>query len=228
MVFQGAMNCLTPVYTIGRIMMETLKKHRTMEKEEALERIKGYLNLVGLSKDVVNRYPHELSGGMKQRIGIAIALFLEPDIVICDEPTTALDVVVQAQIINLMKKLKKEVGLSMIFITHDLAVEAEVANRVLVMYGGKVMEIGTNAHIYSKQMPVHPYTEKLLGATPRLHDKVQKLAFIPGSPPDLVSPPTGCRFHPRCPYIFDKCIKGAPPLIKLEDEHWSACWRNQV
>ena len=159
---------------------------------------------------------------------VAIALFLEPDIVICDEPTTALDVVVQAQIINLMKKLKKEVGLSMIFITHDLAVEAEVANRVLVMYGGKVMEVGTNAHIYGKQMQVHPYTEKLLGATPRLHDKVQKLAFIPGSPPDLVSPPTGCRFHPRCPYIFDKCIKGAPPLIKLEDEHWSACWRNQA
>ncbi|KKK70316.1 hypothetical protein LCGC14_2925230, partial [marine sediment metagenome] len=138
MVFQGAMNCLTPVYRIGRQMMETLRKHRTMDKKEARERIKKYVNLVGLSEDVINRYPHELSGGMKQRVVIATALFLEPEVVICDEPTTALDTVVQAQIINLMKKLKKKLGLSMIFITHDLATEAEVADRVLIMYGGKV------------------------------------------------------------------------------------------
>jgi peptide/nickel transport system ATP-binding protein len=228
MVFQGAMNCLTPVYTIGRLMMETLQKHRNMEKKKALGRVQKYMNLVGLSKDVLNRYPHELSGGMKQRIVIATALFLEPEVVICDEPTTALDLVVQAQIINLMKKLKKEFGLSMIFITHDLAMEAEVANRVLVMYCGKVMEIGTNLHIYGKQGPAHPYTEKLLNATPRLHEKLRELAFIPGSPPDLVNPPAGCRFHPRCSYVFDKCRKEAPQLVKLEDEHWSACWRNQA
>ncbi len=228
MVFQGAMNCLTPVYRIGRQMMETLRKHRTMDKKEARERIKKYVNLVGLSEDVINRYPHELSGGMKQRVVIATALFLEPEVVICDEPTTALDTVVQAQIINLMKKLKKKLGLSMIFITHDLAMEAEVADRVLIMYGGKVMEIGTNADIYGKQGPSHPYSEKLLGAIPRLHGKVRELAFIPGSPVDLVNPPAGCRFHPRCAYAFDRCKKEAPPLIELNDEHWTACWRNQA
>lgn len=228
MVFQGAMNCLTPVYRIGRQMMETLRKHRTMDKKEARERIKKYVNLVGLSEDVINRYPHELSGGMKQRVVIATALFLEPEVVICDEPTTALDTVVQAQIINLMKKLKKKLGLSMIFITHDLAMEAEVADRVLIMYGGKVMEIGTNADIYGKQGPSHPYSEKLLGAIPRLHEKVRELAFIPGSPVDLVNPPAGCRFHPRCAYAFDRCKKEAPPLIELNDEHWTACWRNQA
>ncbi len=228
MVFQGAMNCLTPVYRIGRQMMETLRKHRTMDKKEARERIKKYVNLVGLSEDVINRYPHELSGGMKQRVVIATALFLEPEVVICDEPTTALDTVVQAQIINLMKKLKKKLGLSMIFITHELATEAEVADRVLIMYGGKVMEIGTNADIYGKQGPSHPYSEKLLGAIPRLHEKVRELAFIPGSPVDLVNPPAGCRFHPRCAYAFDRCKKEAPPLIELNDEHWDACWRNQA
>ena len=228
MVFQGAMNCLTPVYRIGRQMMETLRKHRTMDKKEARERIKKYVNLVGLSEDVINRYPHELSGGMKQRVVIATALFLEPEVVICDEPTTALDTVVQAQIINLMKKLKKKLGLSMIFITHDLATEAEVADRVLIMYGGKVMEIGTNADIYGKQGPSHPYSEKLLGAIPRLHEKVRELVFIPGSPVDLVNPPAGCRFHPRCAYAFDRCKKEAPPLIELNDEHWTACWRNQA
>jgi peptide/nickel transport system ATP-binding protein len=228
MVFQGAMNCLTPVYRIGRQMMETLQKHRIMEKKDARERIKKYVNLVGLSEDVINRYPHELSGGMKQRVVIATALFLEPEVVICDEPTTALDTVVQAQIINLMKKLKKKLGLSMIFITHDLATEAEVADRVLIMYGGKLMETGTNADIYGKQGLSHPYTEKLLGAIPRLHEKVRKLAFIPGSPVDLVNPPAGCRFHPRCPYAFDKCKKEAPPLTELNDEHWGACWRNQA
>jgi peptide/nickel transport system ATP-binding protein len=199
-----------------------------MEKKDARERIKKYVNLVGLSEDVINRYPHELSGGMKQRVVIATALFLEPEVVICDEPTTALDTVVQAQIINLMKKLKKKLGLSMIFITHDLATEAEVADRVLIMYGGKLMETGTNADIYGKQGLSHPYTEKLLGAIPRLHEKVRKLAFIPGSPVDLVNPPAGCRFHPRCPYAFDKCKKEAPPLIELNDEHWGACWRNQA
>lgn len=226
MIFQGAMNCLTPVYTIGKQMMETLQEHKAMERDKAEERIKRYVNLVGLSDDVVKRYPHELSGGMKQRIVIATALFLEPDIVICDEPTTALDVVVQAQIINLLKRLKKQFGLSIIFITHDLATEAEVADRVVVMYAGKIMEIGTNLHIYGEQGPAHPYTQKLLGATPRLHQRVKDLAFIPGSPPDLVCPPGGCRFHPRCSLVFEKCKKETPPLIEIERDHWSACWRN--
>ena len=203
MIFQGAMNSLTPVYNIKKQMLETLLNHREMEEEQALEIIKKYINYVGLSEDVLKRYPHELSGGMKQRVVIATALFLEPKIVIADEPTTALDVVVQAQIINLLKKLKHDLNLSFIFITHDLATEAEVADRIMVMYAGKIAEIGTNDQIYGKQGPSHPYTKGLLGATPKLREKVEELAFIPGTPPDLLNPPTGCRFHERCPVAFD-------------------------
>ena len=226
MVFQGAMNCLTPVYTIEKQMMETIQEHKNIERLQAKKCIINYLNLVGLSEDIIRRYPHELSGGMKQRVVIATALFLEPEIVICDEPTTALDVVVQAQIINLIKRLKKKLGLSVIFITHDLATEAEVADRLLVMYAGKLAEIGTNEQIYSKQGPIHPYTEKLLKATPRLHEKVEELSFIPGTPPDLVDPPSGCRFHPRCSEAMERCKKDEPPLIEVEPEHQIACWRN--
>ncbi len=226
MVFQGAMNCLTPVYTIGKQMMETIQEHKKLEYSEAKKRMINYLNLVGLHEDIIHRYPHELSGGMKQRVVIATALFLEPKIVICDEPTTALDVVVQAQIINLLKGLKKKFGLSVIFITHDLATEAEVADRLLVMYAGKLAEIGTNEQIYGKGGPIHPYTEKLFNATPRLHEKVEELSFIPGTPPDLVDPPSGCRFHPRCFKVMERCKKDVPPLIEVEPEHWIACWRN--
>jgi len=226
MVFQGAMNCLTPVYTIEKQMMETIQEHKNIDRLQAKKCIINYLNLVGLPEDTIRRYPHELSGGMKQRIVIATALFLEPKIVICDEPTTALDVVVQAQIINLIKRLKKKLGLSVIFITHDLATEAEVADRLLVMYAGKLVEIGTNEQIYGKGGPIHPYTEKLLKATPRLHEKVEELSFIPGTPPDLVNPPSGCRFHPRCSEAMERCKKDEPPLIEVEPEHQIACWRN--
>lgn len=225
MVFQGAMNCLTPVFTIQKQMMETIKYHRDVTDEEALAQIKKYVNLVGLSDDVLRRYPHELSGGMKQRIVIAMGLFLEPDVIICDEPTTALDVVVQAQIINLLKELKEKLGLSFIFITHDLATEAEVSDRIMVMYAGKVAEIGTNEQIYGAQGPSHPYTKRLLAATPRLHHKVEKLAFIPGTPPDLVAPPTGCRFHLRCNEVMEKCTQEEPPLVEIAPEHKVACWR---
>ncbi|MCD6239729.1 MAG: ABC transporter ATP-binding protein [Thermotoga sp.] len=227
MVFQGAMNCLTPVYTVGKQMMETLQEHGEMDSIQAKKRILKYINLVGLSEDVIRRYPHELSGGMKQRIVIATALFLEPEIVICDEPTTALDVVVQAQIINLMKELKQKLGLSLIFITHDLATEAEVADRLVVMYAGKVVEIGTNEQIYGEQGPAHPYTQKLLKATPRLHEKVNELAFIPGAPPDLLDPPSGCRFHLRCSEVMEKCKTEEPALVEIEPKHWVACWRCQ-
>ncbi|HOA41649.1 MAG TPA: ABC transporter ATP-binding protein [Halanaerobiales bacterium] len=225
MVFQGAMNSLTPAYTIEKQMLETLRYHRELDEQEARERIKKYVNLVGMSDDVLKRYPHELSGGMKQRIVIAMALFLEPELVICDEPTTALDVVVQAQIINLLKELKEKLHLSFIFVTHDLATEAEVADRIMVMYAGKIAEIGTNEQIYGEQGPMHPYTSNLLAATPRLHQKVDKLSFIPGSPPDLLNPPTGCRFHLRCPVVMDKCRTEEPPLKEVEKEHYVACWR---
>ncbi|MDD4903384.1 MAG: ABC transporter ATP-binding protein [Candidatus Bipolaricaulis sp.] len=225
MVFQGAMNCLTPVYTIEKQMRETLQQHRQMEKKDATDRMKNYLNLVGLSDDVLRRYPHELSGGMKQRVVIATALFLEPKVIICDEPTTALDVVVQAQIINLLKDLKEQVGVSFIFITHDLSIEAEVSDRILVMYAGRIAELGTNAQIYGPQGPAHPYTQRLLGATPRLHEEVEELAFIPGTPPDLVAPPEGCRFHPRCPVLLERCAHDDVPLREIEPDHMVACWR---
>jgi peptide/nickel transport system ATP-binding protein len=225
MVFQGAMNCLTPVYTIEKQMRETLQQHRPMDKKAAKERMKQYLNLVGLSDDVLRRYPHELSGGMKQRVVIATALFLEPKVIICDEPTTALDVVVQAQIINLLKDLKEQVGVAFIFITHDLSIEAEVSDRILVMYAGRIAELGTNAQIYGPQGPAHPYTQRLLGATPRLHEEVEELAFIPGTPPDLVAPPEGCRFHPRCPVLMERCAHDDVPLREIEPDHLVACWR---
>jgi len=223
MVFQGAMNCLTPVYTVGTQMMETLQQHKSMEKERAAGIIERYLGLVGLPPDIVRRYPHELSGGMKQRVVIATALFLEPKVVILDEPTTALDVIVQAQILNVIKDLKRRLGLSMIFITHDLATEAEVADRIMVMYAGKIAEIAPNHLVYGRP-PCHPYTQRLLAATPRLHEKVDELAFIPGAPPDLLDPPKGCRFRPRCSVAMDACAQ-EPPLVEIEPGHLVACWR---
>lgn len=225
MVFQGAMNCLTPVYTIGKQMLETLQEHREMDVKQAEELIKEYLGLVGLPPEVMQRYPHELSGGMKQRVVIATALFLKPHLVILDEPTTALDVIVQAQIINLLKKLKKTFELSFIFITHDLALESEICDRICVMYAGKIAELGTNEQIYGKKGPMHPYTEKLLTATPLLKKKVDSLSFIPGTPPDLIHPPKGCRFHPRCHCVMDKCKEEEPPLLEMEPGHMVACWR---
>ena len=225
MVFQGAMNCLTPVYTIGKQLLETLDEHRDMDKAQAHGLIKEYLGLVGLPSEVLDRYPHELSGGMKQRIVIATALFLRPKLVILDEPTTALDVIVQAQIINLLKRLKKTFGLSFIFITHDLSLEAEIADRVCIMYAGKIAELATNAQVYGAQGPMHPYTEKLLQATPLLRRKVENLSYIPGTPPDLIDPPAGCRFHPRCHKVMDRCRNEEPPLLEIESGHMVACWR---
>ncbi|EHR77388.1 peptide ABC transporter ATPase [Thermococcus litoralis DSM 5473] len=222
MIFQGAMNALNPVYTVGYQMIEPLIYHKGMTKEEALDRAMRYLELVGLAPEIVYRYPHELSGGMKQRVVIATALLLEPEVVIADEPTTALDVVVQAQIINLMKKLKKELGLSMIFITHDLSILAEISDRVAIMYAGKIVEIGDSEKIYYE--PAHPYTQKLLAAIPRLHEDVERLEFIPGQPPNLIHPPSGCRFHPRCPYAMQQCKEQIPELKEIEKDHYAACW----
>ncbi|ASJ11515.1 MULTISPECIES: ABC transporter ATP-binding protein [Thermococcus] len=222
MIFQGAMNALNPVYTVGYQMTEPLILHKGMSKDEALDRAQKYLELVGLDPEIVYRYPHELSGGMKQRVIIATALLLEPDVVIADEPTTALDVVVQAQIINLMKKLKKELGLSMIFITHDLSILAEISDRVAIMYAGKIVEIGDSEKVYYE--PAHPYTQKLLSAIPRLHEDVEKLEFIPGQPPNLINPPKGCRFHPRCPYAMQVCKEQEPELKEVDKDHYAACW----
>lgn len=221
MVFQGAMNALNPVYTVGYQMAEPLMYHKGVKKEEAMEKSTDYLELVGLSPDILTRYPHELSGGMKQRVVIAMALLLTPDLVICDEPTTALDVVVQAQIMNLLKKLKKELDISTIFITHDLSILAEVVDRLAIMYAGKFVEIGDSIKVYRN--PVHPYTQKLLGAIPKLHEDIDKLEYIPGTPPNLIHPPSGCRFHPRCPYAMDICKKEEPKMKEVDADHFAAC-----
>jgi len=221
MVFQGAMNALNPVYTVGYQMAEPLMYHKGVKKEEAMEKSTDYLELVGLSPDILTRYPHELSGGMKQRVVIAMALLLTPDLVICDEPTTALDVVVQAQIMNLLKKLKKELDISTIFITHDLSILAEVVDRLAIMYAGKFVEIGDSIKVYRN--PVHPYTQKLLGAIPKLHEDIDKLEYIPGTPPNLIHPPSGCRFHPRCPYAMDICKKEEPRMKEVDADHFAAC-----
>ena len=221
MVFQGAMNSLTPVYTIEKQMIETINRHIDMSKSDAVKLIEEYLGYVGLHADVAKRYPHELSGGMKQRVVIATALFLKPKLIILDEPTTALDVIVQAQIINLLKKLKKDFDLSFIFITHDLALEAEISDKVCVMYGGKILELASNEDIYKNAK--HPYTKRLLAATPRLNKAVSKLEFIEGTPPDLLNPPTGCMFYDRCKERIDKCKNEEPILKDIENSHLCAC-----
>jgi len=222
MIFQGAINALNPVYTIGYQLAEPFIYHFGMTKKEALQKAEELLPLVGLSPEIAKRYPHELSGGMKQRVVIAMALALHPPLVIADEPTTALDVVVQAQILNLLKKLKAQEKLSFIFITHDLSVIAEMADKVMIMYGGRVMEYGTSEQIFNE--PLHPYTQALIESIPRIRGPVSKLRYIPGEPPDLVSPPEGCRFHARCPKATEKCRKEEPPLIYVGEGRQVRCW----
>jgi len=216
MVFQGAMNSLDPVFTIEHQFDEVLKQHKF--KGDSDKVIDDIVRSVNLDPSVLKKYPHELSGGMKQRVIIAMALLLKPKFVIADEPTTALDVLIQAQIINLLKNLKKE-GMSLMLISHDLAILSEVAEKIGIMYGGKMVEFGTSAEIYRN--PKHPYTQGLLDSIPTL-DKGKKLKFISGRPPDLVSPKSGCRFFDRCPEAMDKCKKD-PPNIKT-DTGYVSCW----
>jgi peptide/nickel transport system ATP-binding protein len=216
MVFQGAMNSLDPVFTIRQQFDELLKQH---DFDDNMERIiDDAIHAVNLDHSVLDKYPHELSGGMKQRIVIAMALLLKPKFVIADEPTTALDVLIQAQIINLLKSLKKN-GMSLMLISHDLAILSEVAEKIGIMYGGKMVEFGSSSEIYSN--PKHPYTKGLLDSIPTLHQE-KKIKFIPGSPPDLSTPQTGCRFFNRCPEAMDKC-KIIPPKIKTKSGY-VLCW----
>ena len=216
MVFQGAMNSLDPVFTIRQQFDELLKQHGFDDNMEQI--IDDAIRAVNLDHFVLDKYPHELSGGMKQRIVIAMALLLKPKFVIADEPTTALDVLIQAQIINLLKSLKKN-GMSLMLISHDLAILSEVAEKIGIMYGGKMVEFGSSSEIYSN--PKHPYTKGLLDSIPTLHQE-KKIEFIPGSPPDLSTPQIGCRFFNRCPEAMDKC-KMIPPKIKTKSGY-VLCW----
>jgi peptide/nickel transport system ATP-binding protein len=216
MIFQGAMNSLDPVFTIKQQFDDLLKQHGFGSNADKITR--DAISAVNLDYSVLKKYPHELSGGMKQRIVIAMALVLKPKFVIADEPTTALDVLIQAQIVNLLKNLKKK-GMSLMLISHDLAILSEVAEKIGVMYGGKMVEFGTSAEIYRN--PKHPYTQGLLNSIPTLR-KQKKLKFIPGSPPDLSTTKPGCRFFDRCPEAMDKC-KTDPPKIKT-DSGYVLCW----
>jgi peptide/nickel transport system ATP-binding protein len=215
MIFQGAMNSLDPVFTIKQQFVEILKQHNFEGDFDNL--ILDSIRSVYLDKNILKKYPHELSGGMKQRVIIAMALILKPQFVIADEPTTALDVLIQAQIINLLKILKKD-GMSFMLITHDLAVLSEIADKIGIMYGGQMVEFGSSKEIYSN--PKHPYTQGLLESIPTLNGNVPK--YIPGSPPSLLDAPTECRFIDRCPLAIEKCKK-LPPKFKT-DTGYVRCW----
>jgi peptide/nickel transport system ATP-binding protein len=218
MVFQGAMNSLDPVYTIGNQIREILEQHNF--KGNIDHKISESLKQVGLDQSVSKRYPHELSGGMKQRVVIAMALLLEPDVVIADEPTTALDVLVQAQIINLLKRLKKEKGMTIIIITHDMAIISEIADKIGIMYAGQLVEFGSAIEIYKD--PKHPYTQALISAIPKLRSDHKQIHFIKGNPPDMLNLPSGCRFYARCPHAMDIC-KQDPPEIRTKTGY-TLCW----
>ncbi|RHW37461.1 ABC transporter ATP-binding protein [Lysinibacillus yapensis] len=225
MIFQDPMSCLDPVYTIGDQIIEAIKIHEDLPKKEYYSRAVELLQLVGLpdAKARMSIYPHQLSGGQRQRVMIAIALACRPNLIIADEPTTALDVTVQAQIMELLKKLQTELGTAIILVTHDLGVVAEMADRVVVVYAGQVVEESNVIDLFNK--PEHPYTEALLQSVPRIEtNKNERLMAIKGSVPSLYDMPTGCRFHPRCPYASEICRQEEPPLMNLGENHYSKCW----
>ena len=226
MVFQEPMTSLNPVLTIGRQITETLEHHMGIEREEADARAVELLGLVGISdaERRLKQYPHHFSGGMRQRVMIAMALSCEPKLIIADEPTTALDVTIQAQILELMKDLTRRLGVALIIITHNLGVVARYADRVYVMYAGKIVEKGSARQIYHN--PSHPYTIGLLASVPRLdHKRGTKLVPIEGQPPDLTLLDQGCAFRPRCRFAVERCTREIPPLEEVGDGQYSACWQ---
>jgi peptide/nickel transport system ATP-binding protein len=225
MIFQDPMTSLNPVHTIGRQLVEAILLHRDVTKKVARARALELLKAVGIprAETRIDDYPHQFSGGMRQRVMIAMALINDPDLLIADEPTTALDVTTQAQILSLMKRLQDDFGSAIIIITHDLGVVAEVADDVLVMYAANVVEQADVHDLFSR--PQHPYTWGLMGSLPRLDADVERLTQIPGQPPSLLRPPNGCRFHPRCPYVMEVCKTTVPELkpTQRDQEHLERC-----
>ncbi len=219
MVPQAAMNALNPVVRVGEQVAEPAMVHLGSSKAEAMELVKKMFRYVGVAEDFASRYPFELSGGMRQRVAIAMALVTSPRLIILDEPTSALDVLTQASIFNVLKRLKKELGISSILITHDIATSSELADDVAVMYAGQIVET-SDAHRFFEK-PLHPYSEKLMASVPRLHGN-KDLEFIKGQPPSLVNPPSGCRFAERCPYRFEKCSEEPPTFDK--EGRGVKCW----
>jgi peptide/nickel transport system ATP-binding protein len=230
MIFQDPMTSLNPVHSIGKQLVEAVMLHRDVTKRDARARALELMKAVGIprAEKRIDDYPHQFSGGMRQRVMIAMALINEPDLLIADEPTTALDVTTQAQILDLMATLQEEFETAIIMITHDLGVVAEIADDVVVMYAGKVAEEGTVDEIFTR--PHHPYTWGLLGSLPRIDADVERLVQIAGQPPSLLNPPRGCRFHPRCPYVLEVCKSVVPELLPVSDspQHVQACHLDEV
>ena len=224
-IFQDPMTSLNPVYTIGNQITEVIRLHTGKSKKEAYDRAKELLELVGINEPTkrLKQYPHELSGGMRQRVMIAIALACEPKLLIADEPTTALDVTIQAQILELMQELRQKLGMSIIMITHDLGVVASMCERIAVMYAGHIVEYGTADEIFYE--PKHEYTKGLINSIPKLSaQEIERLVPIEGQPVDLLNPPAGCPFAPRCANCMKICLREMPPKTELSDTHYSHCW----
>jgi peptide/nickel transport system ATP-binding protein len=221
-VFQGAMNALNPVYSIEDQIVEAIRLHENkVTRKEAIERAERLFELVGIEPSRLKNYPHEFSGGMRQRALIAMSLACNPDVVIADEPGTALDVIIAAQVFKLMKDLKDKLNLAMIMITHDLSIIAELCESCLIMYAGKGVELADTVSIFKE--PLHPYTQGLIEAFPSIKSEKKKLASIPGLPPNLLNPPTGCRFNPRCKYAMSICKNEDPEFIQVSKGHYVAC-----
>jgi peptide/nickel transport system ATP-binding protein len=227
-VFQGAMNSLNPVHTIATQLCDVIAAHEPRTSRTAQRaRAKDLLRLVGINADRLNSYPHQLSGGMRQRVMIAMALALEPRVVVMDEPTTALDVVMQRQILAQLVELRERIGFSVLFITHDLSLLVEFSDRIAIMYGGSIVEAAPSADLYRESL--HPYSDGLLHSFPALRGPRRELTGIPGSPPDLRAMPTGCAFHPRCPKKFEPCVDQTPLLTpQPERDREVACWLHAV
>jgi peptide/nickel transport system ATP-binding protein len=219
-VMQAAMNALNPVLRVADQVIEPLLVHQGRQRDVALARVRDVFQMVGVPLDFMARYAFELSGGMRQRVVLAMALILQPPLVLLDEPTSALDVLTQANIMNVLKRIKRDTSTSFILITHDIATSSELADQVAVMYAGQLVEISDAARFFRE--PLHPYSQKLMASVPRLRDDT-KLAFIPGRPPSLIDLPRGCRFAPRCPQRFAKCDQD-PPMIHTEDSRQVRCW----
>jgi peptide/nickel transport system ATP-binding protein len=222
LIFQGAMNAMNPVYSVGEQIVEAIRLHeRGVSKKKAQETVRKLFELVGIDPSRMNNYPFEFSGGMKQRAMIAMAVACNPKLVIADEPGTALDVIVQAQVLKLLKELKQRLNTALIIISHDLSLIADICERTAIMYAGQLAEVGDSVAIFKN--PLHPYTQGLISAFPSIRSKRTRMVSIPGSPPDLLNPPSGCRFHPRCKYAMDICKKERPQLLTVEKDHAVAC-----